>query len=141
MEKLFTDYLSTLNPNVVIIVIVIIIFAIWIVFKNRKTILGFFDDLYNRRKNKDILLQTIHDNQAQIKEIVENRIHDREQSLTIQKELMDTQKELSIKQNELSGLVSEIIKSSVTRDEQINNLMVAQREVLGDRINQVEESW
>ena len=55
MEKILTNYLSTLNPNIVLVVVVVLAFVIWIIFKNRKTILGFGDELYNRRKNKDVL--------------------------------------------------------------------------------------
>lgn len=137
MEKLFTDYLSTLNPNVVLIIIVIIAFVLWIIFKNRKAILGLLDDLYNRRKNKDVLLQTIHDNQTQIKEIVENRIHDREQSFTIQKELMDTQKRLSDSIEVLSKKIDEMQRNTDKRfeeSEQKNNKRI--RAELKDKISQ-----
>ena len=137
MEKILTNYLSTLNPNIVLVVIVVLAFVIWIIFKNRKTILGFGDELYNRRKNKDVLLQTIFDNQAQIKKIVENRIHDREQSFAIQKELMDTQKELSNSIDILSKKIDEMQRNTDKRfeeSEKKNNKRV--RAELKDKISQ-----
>lgn len=135
MEEIFKEYISNLNPSTLIVALIIVGVLCWFIFKNRKVISGFFNDLYNQKKNKEELLKTIHDNQTQIKEIMDNRTHDREQSLIIQKELIDSQKRLSEKQSELSNQLSEVIKSSSIRDEQINNLMVANREVLGNTIN------
>ena len=136
MEELIDKYITELSPNVIAVAIIIICALGWIIFKNRKTISDFFTNLYNRKKNKEDFLKIIYENQAEIKQIIENRNHDREQSYVVQKELTDSQKELASKQNELSDLVSDIIKSSETRDEQIKNLTIAQREVMADRINQ-----
>lgn len=136
MNEILTKYLSTLNPNIIIVALIVVCFVCWVVFKNRKTISDFFNNLYNRRKNKEELLKTIHENQTEIKQIIENRIHDRQQSLIIQKELTDAQKELFTKQNELSNLVSEIVKSGFMRDEQINSLKLANRELLAGKINE-----
>ena len=60
--------------------------------------------------------------QLEIKQFDENRIHDREQSFEIQKELTDS--------------ISRLATTGTTRDEQINSLVVAQKESLADRINQ-----
>jgi hypothetical protein len=66
---------------------------------------------------------------------MENRIQDREQSFAIQKELTDAQNKLSNKQSELSNLISETIKSGILRDQQIASLMLANRELLAEKIN------
>lgn len=67
---------------------------------------------------KDVVAET----QEEIKRFAENRVHDREQSLQIQKDLTDS--------------IKSIIDRNSGKDIQINNLMIAQREVLADRINQ-----
>jgi hypothetical protein len=136
MEELITKYLENINPMIVLVALVLLIFFCWIAIKNRKVISDFFNDLYNRKKNKEELLQTIKDNQTDIKAIMENRIHDREQSFAIQKELTDAQNKLSNKQSELSNLISENIKSGVSRDKQIASLMLANKELLAEKINE-----
>ena len=60
--------------------------------------------------------------QEEIRQFAENRIHDREQSIQIQKELT----------NSIKGIIS----YNNDKDQQISNLMAAQREVLADKINQ-----
>lgn len=64
---------------------------------------------------------SVTETQKQMQQFVENRIHDREQSKMIQKELTDS--------------IKEVVASNSARDAQINNLIVAQREVLADKIN------
>ena len=135
MEKLLTTYLENINPMIVFVSFIILVLIGWIIIKNRKVISEFFNDLYNRKKNKEEILQTIKDNQSNIKTIMENRINDREQSFTIQKELKDAQNKLSNKQSELSNLISETIKSGILRDQQIASLMLANRELLAEKIN------
>lgn len=103
MEELITKYLENINPMIIFVAFAILIVIFWIIIKNRKIISELFNDLYNRKKNREELLQTIKANQADIKAIMENRIHDREQSLTIQKELTDAQ-------NKLSESLSNILK-------------------------------
>lgn len=60
--------------------------------------------------------------QDEIKKYAENRVHDREQSIQIQKELTNS--------------IKEIMSNNNNKDQQINSLMAAQREVLADKINQ-----
>lgn len=66
---------------------------------------------------KNSILET----QKDIKLFADNRIHDREQSLKIQKELTDS--------------IKSIVDRNTIKDEQMRNLMIAQREVLADKIN------
>ncbi len=65
---------------------------------------------------------SVSDTQAEIKQFTENRIHDREQSLQIQKELTDS--------------IKSIVEYNTGKEKQIENLMAAQREVLADKINE-----
>lgn len=97
MEDLLIKQLSALNPNVIIIAFAILCFVSWYLFKNRKILIDFYNNLYNRKKDKENLLKTIRDNQAQIKLIMENRIHDRQQSFEIQKALTESIADISKK--------------------------------------------
>lgn len=65
---------------------------------------------------------SILETQKTIQKFADNRVHDREQSIEIQKELTDS--------------INRIAKSDNKRDEQIDNLITSQKESLADRINQ-----
>lgn len=67
---------------------------------------------------KDVISET----QKEIKQFAENRVHDREQSRIIQKELTDS--------------IKNIVGYNLDKEKQIDNLMVAQREILADKINE-----
>ncbi len=95
MEDLFKSFIGEINPSIIIASIIIICLVLLIIFKNRKAVSDFINTVYNRRKKREELLNTIHENQSAIKQIMDNRLHDREQSFAIQKELTDTQKRLS----------------------------------------------
>ena len=137
MEELLTKYLENINPMIVIVAIILIVFICWILIKNRKVISELFNDLYNRKKNKEELLQTIKDNQADIKTIMENRIHDREQSFTIQKELTDAQNKLSESISNISKKIDDMQRNTDERfmeSERKNNKRI--RAELKDKISQ-----
>lgn len=65
---------------------------------------------------------SVSDTQAELRLFAENRIHDREQSLQIQKELTDS--------------IKSIVEYNTGKEKQIENLMAAQKEVLADKINE-----
>lgn len=137
MEELLTKYLEKINPMIVIAAIILIVFICWILIKNRKVIFELFNDLYNRKKNKEELLQTIKDNQADIKTIMENRIRDREQSFAIQKELTEAQKKLSESLSDISKKIDDIQRNTDERfmeSERKNNKRI--RAELKDKISQ-----
>lgn len=67
-------------------------------------------------------MKIVLESQNEIKKFYENRIHDREQSLEIQRSLLES--------------IGAIADANSVRDDQINNLMVANKELLADRINQ-----
>lgn len=70
----------------------------------------------------DDMKQSITETQKEIKIFAENRVNDRKQSLQIQKELTDSIKSIVVRNSD--------------KDLQIDNLMIAQREVLADKINE-----
>ncbi len=78
----------------------------------REDLSAFMDDMKN----------TVTETQKEIKQFAENRLHDREQSLQIQKDLTDS--------------IKNIVEHNSTKDKQISDLMAAQREVLADKINE-----
>lgn len=137
MADFLTEYITSLNPSIVVVALVILCLIFWYLFKNRKTIVDFFNGLYNKRKKKEELLQTIKDNQDAIKRIIENRQHDREQSLQIQKELKDTQKELAESISIISKKIDDMQKNTDERfktSEEKNNKRI--RAELKDKISQ-----
>lgn len=70
----------------------------------------------------DEIKHSMLETQDGIRQFSENRIHDREQSRKIQKELTDA--------------IKGILEHNYTKDMQINNIIIAQREVLADKINE-----
>lgn len=66
--------------------------------------------------------ESLEKTQDAITQFTENRVHDREQSFSIQKELTTS--------------IAKLAESDSSRDEQINNIMWAQKESLADKINQ-----
>lgn len=137
MEKLLTNFLEDINPMIVLVAFLIFIFVCWIIIKNRKIISELFNDLYHRKKNKEELLQTIKDNQSNIKTIMENRIHDREQSLSIQKELTEAQNKLSESLSNISKKIDNMQRNTDERfkeSERKNNKRI--RAELKDKISQ-----
>ena len=84
--------------------------------KHDKQIKNDLNDFMNEMR------EVIRETQSTIEKFADNRIHDREQSLEIQKELTEN--------------ISKIAKSDDLRDKQIINIIESQRESLADRINQ-----
>ncbi len=137
MEELLTKYLININPAIIFVAIVILVFICWIIVKNRAVISDFFNELYNRKKNKEEILQTIKNNQSAIKKIMDNRVHDREQSLSIQKELTDAQNKLSESLSNISQKIDDMQRNTDERfieSERKNNKRI--RAELKDKISQ-----
>lgn len=137
MNDLFTKYLDTITPNTLIALLIIVFLSCWYIFINRKTITDFFNNLYSKRKNNEELLKIIHENQAEIKQLMKNRLHDREQSFSIQKELTDAQKELSEAMSAISRKIDDMQRNTDERfrqSEQRNNKRI--RAELKDKISQ-----
>lgn len=75
----------------------------------------------NSNKLREDLNIFMSDVRNDIKTFTENRVHDREQSRDIQKELRDS--------------INTIVDKNVVRDNQINSLILAQKEMLAEKIN------
>ena len=138
IEKLFTIDYQGLIVNTFIIIFAIV--AIATVFGKFLTIIGkpinWFkgkdedhEMLSKTIKNVQTLqiavedsIELIKENQDEIKQFYQNRVNDREQSLNKQKELL--------------GLIEGLANSNTVRDGQIHNLLIANKEMLADRINQ-----
>ena len=137
MDEILTNYLMSVNPMIFVAAAAILIFLCWLLIKNRKVISELFNDVYNRKRNKEELLQTIKSNQAAIKEIINNRTHDREQSFAIQKELTDAQNRLSESLSDISRKIDNMQRNTDKRfieSEQKNNKRI--RAELKDKIRQ-----
>lgn len=137
MEEILIKCLTDIHPVIIIAAFMMIIIFCWILIKNRKIISELFNDLYHRKKNKEELLQIIKNNQAAIKEIMNNRIHDREQSFSIQKELTDAQSKLSESLSDISRKIDDMQRSTDERfieSERKNNKRI--RAELKDKISQ-----
>lgn len=120
--------------------VLILIFLIISVIVTAVTLIGKFSEIIKkpvswvRKKNEDheLLIKTseglnqvqdsMKDTQVVIQNYSENRIHDREQSFAIQKELTES--------------ISKLTESNIIRDKQMENMIWSQKESLADRINQ-----
>ena len=99
---------TAVSATVIAIVLIILFGLIWVLIKHRKDIMTAFNQWAKRKQEKDELLKMVYQNKKSIDEYAENRIHDREQSLAIQKQLTDSINALSdkldamnLKQNKL----------------------------------------
>lgn len=104
------------------------------------TIIGKFSEIIGKpvkwvkkySEDRELLIKTseglhqiqnsMKETQIVIQQYSENRVHDREQSFEIQKELTEN--------------ITKLIESNAVRDKQIENILWSQKESLADRINQ-----
>lgn len=75
----------------------------------------------HEKKLSDDLSTFMIEVRSDIKQFADNRVHDREKSFEIQKELKDS--------------ISVIVEKNVIRDTQINSLIIAQKEMMAEKIN------
>lgn len=87
------EILSKLNTSTVATVVIVIFATIIFIYSKRLDIKELWDFVYNSRKKRESLIASVETSQNKIKEtqdeikqIMDNRVHDREQSLKIQKE-------------------------------------------------------
>lgn len=136
MSDFLTNYLSGINPSILFAAAALCLFSFWTLFKNRDTISDFFNSFYQKKQSREKLLAAVQENQAAIKTIMENRVRDREQSISIQKNLTDAQKELA---RSLSTILEKIDAMQANTDkrfqesEQKNNKRI--RAELKDKIS------
>ena len=87
--NLLSEFDSAVVAVICVIILFIIFWFIWYIIKNRKQILEILNQWFDRKTKRNELLQMIYDSKNRLDEYAENRIHDREQSLEIQKQLTD----------------------------------------------------
>lgn len=105
--ELIANEIETISPSVFVAFCIFLAFAIiWIISK-KDFFIGTWNKFYERRKRKDDFLQMLVDDHKRIKEYEENRIHDREQSFQIQKQLIDANQNLAEKLELMSQKIDE----------------------------------
>lgn len=137
MEEILAKYLVDVNPTIIVAAMAILLIICLLIFKKRKLINDLFNEIYNRKKSKEELLQTIKNNQTDIRKIMDNRIHDREQSIAIQRELTNAQNKLSESLSIISQKIDDMQCNTEKRffeSEQRNNKRI--RAELKDKISQ-----
>lgn len=130
MTDLFAEYFTAPDPGILTAAAASVCLLFWYILKNQKTIREFIDKLYDRRKTREELLKAIRENQAEIKQLMENRLHDRRQSLLVQKELTESISSISQKIDDMQKNTEQRFYES----EQKNNKRI--RAELKDKISQ-----
>lgn len=99
---------TAVSATVIAAILIIFIWLIGVLIKHRKDIMTALNQWAKRKQEKDELLKIIYSTKEKVEQYAENRIHDREQSFEIQKQLTDSINALSdkldamnLKQNEL----------------------------------------
>lgn len=99
---------TAVSATVIAIVLMILFGLIWVLIKHRKDIMTAFNQWAKRKQEKDELLKMVYQNKKSIDEYAENRIHDREQSFAIQKQLTDSINALSKKLDKMDQKQAEL---------------------------------
>ena len=93
---------------VIALVLLVALWLIAVLIKHRKDIMTAFNQWAKRKQEKDELLKMVYQNKKAIDEYAENRIHDREQSFAIQKQLTDSINALSKKLDKMDQKQAEL---------------------------------
>ena len=93
---------------VIALVLLVALWLITVLIKHRKDIMTAFNQWAKRKQEKDELLKMVYQNKKAIDEYAENRIHDREQSFAIQKQLTDSINALSKKLDKMDQKQAEL---------------------------------
>lgn len=119
--------------------IIFFAFIFWIMgilFKYRKDIKGFIDEWIQRKQEEEKRDETIKQHDKDISDLkkttgqyCDNRIHDREQSFEIQKQLT-----ASI--TKLTEAIEKIEEFNSVKEKQLDNLIESQKEILAEKINE-----
>lgn len=137
------ELLSKFDSAVVAVICLAVLFILltiigWLI-KHRKDIFNIFNLWFNKKQDRNALIKAVHDNQEKIKEYAENRIHDREQSLYIQKQITDAIETIShkidtIQENfiidkienmrwKILGFANDLINGKTCYKEQYDNIL------------------
>lgn len=99
---------TAVSATVIAAILIIFIWLVGVLIKHRKDIMTALNQWAKRKQEKDELLKIIYSTKEKVEQYAENRVHDREQSFEIQKQLTnsinalsDKLDAMSLKQNEL----------------------------------------
>ena len=130
------EYIDSIPSSTLLFGFVIVGVILGWFLSNRKDIKGVFDSWYQTKKRKDEILKMILDDHDRVCQYEKARKSDREQSFEIQKQLVEANTKLVESQKELMDTVVEMAKSAEAREQQIQALIVACKELLASDINE-----
>lgn len=102
LSEFIINKIECITPSAFIIFCIFLFFIInWLISK-KDFFIETWNKFYEHRKHKEEFFQMLIDDHKRIKEYEENRIHDREQSFQIQKQLIDANANLAEKLESMS---------------------------------------
>lgn len=102
LSEFIISKIENITPTAIIFCCILLFLIInWIISK-KDFFIDTWNKLYERRKRREEFFQMLIDDHKRIKEYEENRIHDREQSFQIQKQLIDANANLAEKLESMS---------------------------------------
>lgn len=108
-------WMDTLPASAVMVGFVVLFVVLGWALSKRKDIAELWNSWYQIRKRKDELLNMILEDHKRLEQFEENRIHDRQQSFEIQRQLIDANTQLTNKIESLTLLVQENQKRAEER--------------------------
>lgn len=129
------DYIDKIPSSTLLVGMIVLGVVVGWFLSNRKDIKDLWESWYQRKKRKDELLNMLLKDHDRMDEYESNRIHDREQSFEIQKQLVDAQTSLAEQLKTVSFQISEMQRKTDERftvSEEKNNKRV--RAELKDKI-------
>lgn len=108
-------WMDTLPASALIVGFVVLFVVLGWALSKRKDIAELWNSWYQIRKRKDELLNMILEDHKRLEQFEENRIHDRQQSFEIQRQLIDANTQLTNKIESLTLLVQENQKRAEER--------------------------
>ena len=129
------DYIDRIPSSTLLVGMIVLGVVVGWFLSNRKDIKELWDSWYQRRKRKDELLNMLLNDHDRMGEYENNRIHDREQSFEIQRQLVDAQTNLAEQLKTVSFQISEMQRKTDERfaeSEEKNNKRI--RAELKDKI-------
>ena len=137
MKGQLIPFFTEINPMMIIAAVMPLVFLCRLCFRQRENILLCLTTSTAGRNRKRNCCKPSKTTKPTSKEIMDNRMHDRRQSLAIQKELTDAQKRLSDSLSDISRKIDALQQSTDERfieSERKNNKRI--RAELKDKISQ-----
>lgn len=130
MSDLMLEKLSEVSLATVVVIVILICILVQFLVPILKKVKNAIIKKYKKDKREQSLEEMIHVHEDKIKEYADNRIHDREQSFAIQKQLVDSINKLNKRLDDLNTIQEQRYQESIERE----NKRV--RAELKDRIGQ-----